>query len=476
MKLLSTKATCNSHGQDSSYFLGWLEYDKNPYDEVLNPKGIIQMGLAENQLSFDLLESWLAKNPDVPGFKSDGKSIFRELALFQDYHGLPSFKKALVDFMAEIRGNKVTFDPNHIVLTAGATSANETLMFCLAEQGEAFLLPTPYYPGFDRDLKWRTGVEIVPIQCTSSNNFQITESALQQAYEDAKKRNLRVKGVLVTNPSNPLGTTMSRSELNLLIDFIKDKDMHLISDEIYSGTVYCSPGFVSIMEILKERNDHKDYDYDSPVWERVHVVYSLSKDLGLPGFRVGAIYSENDVVVAAATKMSSFGLVSSQTQYLLSAMLGDKKFTKNYISENQKRLKRRQRMLVSGLQKAGISCLKTNNAGLFCWVDMRHLLHSNTFEAEMDLWKKILYEVRLNISPGSSCHCTEPGWFRVCFANMSEDTLNLAMNRLKAFVADSNDNGFSKRRAQSSGTSRRKSLSNWVFRLSSRDRREQEER
>ena len=68
------------------------------------------------QLSFDLLESWLAKNLDVAGFKRDGKTIFRELALFQDYHGLPSFKKALVDFMAEIRGNKVTFDPNHIVL------------------------------------------------------------------------------------------------------------------------------------------------------------------------------------------------------------------------------------------------------------------------------------------------------------------------------------------------------------------------
>ncbi|KAG4987708.1 hypothetical protein AAZX31_11G044500 [Glycine max] len=471
MRLLSTKATCNSHGQDSSYFLGWQEYEKNPYDEVLNPKGIIQMGLAENQLSFDLLESWLEKNPDVAGFKSEGKSIFRELALFQDYHGLPSFKKALVDFMAEIRGNKVTFDPNHIVLTAGSTSANETLMFCLAEKGEAFLLPTPYYPGFDRDLKWRTGVEIVPIQCTSSNNFQVTEPALQQAYQDAKKRNLRVKGVMVTNPSNPLGTTMSRSELNLLIDFIKDKDMHLISDEIYSGTVYNSPGFVSVMEILKDRNDLN-------VWDKVHVVYSLSKDLGLPGFRVGAIYSENDAVVAAATKMSSFGLVSSQTQYLLAAMLGDKKFTKNYISENQKRLKRRQRNLVSGLQKAGISTLKTNNAGLFCWVDMRHLLHSNTFEAEMDLWKKILYEVRLNISPGSSCHCTEPGWFRMCFANMSEDTLNIAMKRLKTFVeAESNDNGCDKKRVQSSGnSSRRKSLSNWVFRLSSRDHREQEER
>lgn len=471
MRLLSTIATCNSHGQDSSYFLGWEEYEKNPYDEVRNPKGIIQMGLAENQLSFDLLESWLAKNPDVAGFKRDGKSIFRELALFQDYHGLPSFKKALVDFMADIRGNKVTFDPNHIVLTAGSTSANETLIFCLAEQGDAFLLPTPYYPGFDRDLKWRTGVEIVPIQCTSSNNFQITEPALKQAYEEARKRNLRVKGVLVTNPSNPLGTTMSRSELNLLVDFIKEQnDMHLISDEIYSGTVFSSPGFVSVMEILKERNDVAD-----EVWNRVHVVYSLSKDLGLPGFRVGAIYSENDTVVAAATKMSSFGLVSSQTQYLLSAMLGDKKFTKNYINENQKRLKRRQRMLVSGLQKAGISCLESN-AGLFCWVDMRHLLHSNTFEAEMELWKKIVYQVGLNISPGSSCHCTEPGWFRLCFANMSEETLGLAMKRLKNFVVESTNTQRNGSALFNNASFKRKSLTKWVFRLSSRDHREQEER
>ncbi|GLU22968.1 hypothetical protein SLE2022_390040 [Rubroshorea leprosula] len=89
---------------------------KNPYDDVKNPEGIIQMGIAENQLSFDILESWLAENPDAAGFKRDEQSTFRELALFQDYHGLPAFKKALVDFMAEIRGNKVKFDPNRIVL------------------------------------------------------------------------------------------------------------------------------------------------------------------------------------------------------------------------------------------------------------------------------------------------------------------------------------------------------------------------
>jgi len=49
-KMVSTKAARNSHGQDSSYFLGWQEYDKNPYHPTTNPRGIIQMGLAENQV------------------------------------------------------------------------------------------------------------------------------------------------------------------------------------------------------------------------------------------------------------------------------------------------------------------------------------------------------------------------------------------------------------------------------------------
>ncbi|KAK4771936.1 hypothetical protein SAY86_013711 [Trapa natans] len=486
MGILSKKATCNSHGQDSSYFLGWQEYEKNPYHESLNPSGIIQMGLAENQLSFDLLESWIAQNPDAAGFKRDGQSIFRELALFQDYHGLPAFKEALVEFMSEIRGKRVGFDPRNIVLTAGATSANEALMFCLAEAGDAILIPTPYYPGFDRDLKWRTGAEIVPIQCTSSNGFKITASALEEAYATAHRQNLRVKAVLVTNPSNPLGTTMSEDELNLLVTFVISKGIHLVSDEIYSGTVFSSPSFKSIVEVLSERPDCRQSASD--VWDRVHIVYSLSKDLGLPGFRVGAIYSSNRAVVEAATKMSSFGLVSSQTQYFLSAMLSDKKFTGHYIAENRRRLGQRHESLVRGLREAGIRCLDSN-AGLFCWVDMRHLLKSNTFEAEIELWKKIVYEVRLNISPGSSCHCTEPGWFRVCFANMTEETLGLSMRRIKEFVAaysgaastpscgGCGGDEMRNHRHHSKGSSgKNKFLNKWVFRLSPSHRREADDR
>lgn len=57
-------------------------------------------------------------------------------------------RQAMARFMEKIRGNKVKFNTNKMVLTAGSTSANETLMFCLANPGDAFLIPAPYYPGY----------------------------------------------------------------------------------------------------------------------------------------------------------------------------------------------------------------------------------------------------------------------------------------------------------------------------------------
>ncbi|GMI94859.1 1-amino-cyclopropane-1-carboxylate synthase 7 [Hibiscus trionum] len=119
-------------------------------------------------------------------------------------------------------------------------------------------------------------------------------------------------------------------------------------------------------------------------------------------------------------------------------MLSNKELTENYINLNRERLGKRYEMIVNGLKKAGIECLK-GNAGLFCWMNLSPLLDEPTREDELALWKNILNEVRLNISPGSSCHCSEPGWFRVCFANMSEQTLGVALERIHKFIEQRNN-------------------------------------
>jgi 1-aminocyclopropane-1-carboxylate synthase len=268
-------------------------------------------------------------------------------------------------------------------------------------------------------------VNIVPVHCDSANGFQVTAAALEAAYEQAEAAGMRARAVLLTNPSNPLGTTVTRSALEGVIDFVTRKNIHLISDEIYSGSVFDAPDLVSVAELVESRG--------AGVASRVHIVYSLSKDLGLPGFRVGVVYSYNDAVVTTARRMSSFTLVSSQTQKALAAMLADDAFAADYIRTNRERLRARHDHIVAGLARAGVPCLR-GNAGLFVWMDMRRLLVEATVAGELRLWDRMLRELKLNISPGSSCHCSEAGWFRVCFANMSLDTLDVALARMSRFM------------------------------------------
>lgn len=126
---------------------------------------------------------------------------------------------------------------------------------------------------------------------------------------------------------------MDRNTLTTLANFINEKSIHLICDEIYAATVYAQPSFVSVSEII---NDFPNLNRDL-----IHVVYGLSKDMGFPGFRIGIIYSYNDVVVNCARKMSSFGLVSTQTQHLIASMLSNDAFVENFIRESGDRLAKR---------------------------------------------------------------------------------------------------------------------------------------
>ncbi|KAH6761034.1 ACC synthase 1 [Perilla frutescens var. frutescens] len=427
-QILSKIATNDGHGENSAFFDGWKAYDTDPYHPTHNPNGIIQMGLAENQLSLDLVQEWVQKNQKASICTAEGANQFKDIAIYQDYHGLPQFRNAVARFMEKLRGNRVRFDPDRVVMSGGATGAQETLAFCLADPGDALLVPTPYYPANDRDLTWRTRVQLVPVICESSNDFKITRDGLETAYKKAQEANIKVKGLLLNNPSNPLGTVLEREALAEALSFINEKKIHLICDEIYSATVFDEPGFVSIAEVVQE---YPDCNLDL-----IHIVYSLSKDLGFPGFRVGIIYSYNDVVVNCARKMSSFGLVSTQTQYLLARMLSDEVFVDRFLAESSRRLASRHGLLSQGLAQMGIGSLKSS-AGLYCWMDLRRLLKGPTFEAELELWRVVINDVKINVSPGASFHCSEPGWFRVCFANMDDDTMQVALTRIRKLVIQS---------------------------------------
>lgn len=258
--------------------------------------------------------------------------------------------------------------------------------------------------------------------CRSTDNFSISTAALERTYTQAKKRGLKIRAVLIANPTNPTGHVLSRETLIDLLDFVTEKNIHLISDEVFAGSIHGDQSkFVSVAEILESEGIDKT---------RVHIIYGLSKDLPLAGFRVGVIHSYNDTVIAASAKLARFSSISAPTQQLLTSMLSDMQFISDYLEVNQQRLRRMHSLFVVALKQLGIECANSN-AGFYCWADMSRYIKSYSEKGERQLWEKLLTVAKVNMTPGLSCHCIEPGWFRCCFTTLTEEDIPLVVERIK---------------------------------------------
>ncbi|BBG98264.1 1-amino-cyclopropane-1-carboxylate synthase 12, partial [Prunus dulcis] len=413
---VSSRASWIAKPNDSPYYIGLDRVLEDPYDRVDNPNGVIQLGLSENRvrvlvacvflvviliyafrikfyLCLDLIEKWITENLTQSIFGDDGGDLsISGIAAYQPFDGMTELKVAMASFMSQVMRKSVSFDPSQIVLTSGATPAVEILSFCLADHGNAFLVPTPYYPGFHRDIRWRAGVELIPVHCRSTDNFALNITVLEQAYNQARKRGVKVQGVLISNPSNPS------------FRLCQEKNIHIISDEIFAGSMYGSEEFVSMAEII----DTKDFDKN----------------------RDWVLYSYNESVLTAAKRLTRFSPISSLTQRLIISMLSDARFIQEYLEINKRRIQSISELFVAGLQQLGIKCAKSS-AGLYCWADMSGLIRSYGEKGELELWDKLLNIAKINVTPGSACHCIEPGWFRCCFTTLTPEDVPVVIDRIR---------------------------------------------
>jgi aspartate/methionine/tyrosine aminotransferase len=388
----------------SEYFRTHADRLHDRYDADTNPDGYIGVCVAENKLVWDLLRPKLtAARPNLP----------HEAICYDEMIGSHRFREQLSEFMGRAF-LKREFDPAHIAVMAGTGSVLEILFHNLADSGDAVLVPTPSYAGFWADLETRDELKIVPVHTSSSDGFTLTEDLLEAALQSSDRP---VKALLFTNPSNPLGTIASVEEIEMVMRWTERKGLHLVLDEVYALSIHGDTDFVSGAAVRPILGDH------------IHILWAFSKDFGSSGLRCGVLITENEELMRSMEALAYWSVVSGDTQHVLGEMISDTEWVDDYLAKMRSGLSDSYAAVTSALDEVGIGYIPAEG-GYFFLCDLRGYLDEETFEAEDALWRRILDEANVNLTPGSACRNGEPGFMRLCFATEPKETVVTAVRRL----------------------------------------------
>ncbi|KAI8946247.1 aminotransferase GliI-like protein [Xylaria longipes] len=313
----------------------------------------------------------------------------------------------------------------NVVLTAGAAGSLDSLAWSLCDPGQGILIPCPYHSGaYEVFLNVHTGVVPIPVTVGSFDDV-FGEGMIATLEKGLRNAHVPVKAVVVTNPHNPLGRCYSRKNLVELMQFCQCHNLHLISDEVFALSEHgCADlrqprKFTSALAI-----DAAAHGCDA---SRVHVIWSMSKDLGATGARLGCVVTRSKDVRDSIALVSHIS-VSSLSILFARALLTSPQLHM-IIQLNSSRLATAYERTRVFFEENSIEYLSCEVA---TFVLARLAPYSQTKEDEKAA--VAFYQKAGILFFSAADYCMPPdfkGWMRVSFA-VATERLDIAMNRLKA--------------------------------------------
>ncbi|NXX45670.1 1A1L1 protein, partial [Tricholaema leucomelas] len=408
---------------------GYEAYHADKYDEDKNPNGIINFGTSENKLCFDLMSKRLTQ--------TDMNLMEPSLLQYPDWKGHMFLREEVARFLTYYCKAHAPLKAENVIVLNGCGSLFSALATVLCDPGEAVLIATPFYSGITQSVFLYGNVKLVyayldsKITGTSTRPFQLTVEKLEKALQDARAEGISVRAFILLNPQNPLGDIYSFSELQDYLEFAKRHELHVIVDEIYMLSVFDeSATFHSVLGMDR-----------LPDPQRTHVMWGITKDFAVSGIRFGTLYTENQDVANAVASLCYFHGVCGPVQHKVAQLLRDRGgsvapwywINQVYLRANRARLKAAHTYVTDELKTLGVPFLN-RNAGFFVWIDFRKYLRTGTFEEEMLLWRRFL-DNKVLLSCGKAFECSEPGWFRIIFADKTH-RLQLGMRRIRKVLEE----------------------------------------
>ncbi|MDQ7092562.1 aminotransferase class I/II-fold pyridoxal phosphate-dependent enzyme [Desulfosporosinus sp. PR] len=362
------------------------------FDLVATMKDVISLGVGEP----DFVTPWTVRESGIFSLEQ-GQTMYTSNA------GLLELREELAHHLNVSLG--LSYDPlREILITTGASEAVDLVMRAVLEPGNIVLVPDPSYVSYAPCATLAgAGVRYVPTH--AQENFRLRVEDLAKVYSP------EVKLLVLSYPNNPTGAIMQREDLLPIAEFVKQHDLLVLADDIYSDLTY--EGTHTSFASLPEMHD------------RTLFVSGFSKSYAMTGWRIGYVAGHPDLI-SGMTKIHQYTMLCAPITGQIAALeaLRSASEAKN---EMVSAYDRRRRLMVHGFRSMGLDCFEPLGA-FYVFPDIsKTKLSSESFAEEL------LKEEKVAVVPGTAFGPSGEGFIRCSYA-YSLEQLEEALERITRFV------------------------------------------
>lgn len=383
------------------------------YDEILSEK-VCNIKFSGIRKFFDIAASVkdvVSLSVGEPDFKTPFavrkeaiKTLEKGRTTYTSNAGLEKLREAISDYLDYTIHTR--YDPMHeIIVTVGGSEAIDAAFRAILNPGDEVLLPEPSFVCYGPLIEMADGVPVY-IETKAEDNFKLTP---QQVLE---KITPKTKALVLPFPNNPTGAVMRRKDLEKIAEVIRDKNIIVISDEIYSELTYGEEKHVSIAEIEGMR-------------ERTIVINGFSKAFAMTGWRLGYACGPAPIITQML-KIHQYGIMCSPTvsQYAAVTAMRDCREDVDYmVSEYDMRRK----LIVNGFNEMGLTCFEPEGA-FYVFPCIK-----STGLTSQEFCQRLIFDKKVAVVPGDAFGDCGEGYIRVSYA-YSINHILLALKRIREFL------------------------------------------
>jgi aspartate aminotransferase len=356
--------------------------------------------------------------PDIPTpehVRSEAiRAIQEDFSKYTATAGIRSLREAAAERVRAETG--VRYSPTETIITVGAKHAIFNALAALCAPGDEVLLPVPYWVSFPEQIRYVGGLPR-PVRTSRESGWRVSVDELERAFTP------RTRGLIFNSPNNPSGAVYTHAEQANIARFCVERDLWVVSDEIYSQFVFTPEGHRSIAAAPGMR-------------ERTVIVSAISKTYGMTGWRIGYAAGPAAIVKTMATLQSH--VTSNPSSIAQRAAVAALAGPHEWLDEVRARYRRRRDEMVAAVRRSrGLRC-EVPDGAFFVWTDMADWIGreiaGRTVASADDLAAALLDAARVAVMPGTGFG--DDTHLRLSFA-APEAELTEGLERMAALLSGS---------------------------------------